>query len=144
MGEIVREMVDKSANLMSDQSVIYKVVGREYASHDRVKHALGQYVKYDENGKHITTNRIEGFWAGLKRQLQGAHHSESRKRLHRYVSEVEFKYDNRGLSDGERTAKLIRASVDCRLTYARQITDRDPETGFFPSGHRRPYGPESK
>jgi transposase-like protein len=140
--EIVRDMVDASAHLMTDESVIYKVVGQEYASHKRVKHALGQYVRYTTDGVQVTTNRIEGFWAGLKRQLHGTHHAVSRKHLHRYVSEVEFKYNNRALTDGERTVKLIQACDHRRLTYAEQITDRDPETGHFIYGHRRPYGAE--
>jgi hypothetical protein len=54
-------MVDTAADLMTDESVIYKVVGQEYASHKRVKHALGQYVKYTMDGEQVTTNRIEGF-----------------------------------------------------------------------------------
>lgn len=47
MAEIVRTMVDEKANLRTDESVIYKTVGQEFASHKRVKHALGQYVRYD-------------------------------------------------------------------------------------------------
>jgi transposase-like protein len=140
MAEIVREMVDPSADLMTDESVIYKTVGQEYASHKRVKHALGQYVKYTADGEQITTNRIEGFWAGLKRQVGGTHHSVSRKHLHRYVSEAEFKYNNRALSDADRMVKLIQASDNRRLTYAEQTTNRDSETGLFLYGHRRPYG----
>lgn len=136
MGEIVREMVDTSADLMTDESIIYKVVGQEYASHRRVKHALGQYVRYTIDGEQITTNRIEGFWAGLKRQLHGTHHSVSRKHLHRYVSEAEFKYNNRYLTDAERTVKLIQAADHRRLTYAEQITNRDTETGHFIYGNR--------
>lgn len=138
----VRDMVDPSANLQTDESVVYKVVGREYASHQRVKHALGQYVKYTSDGTQVTTNRIEGFWAGMKRQLHGTHHSVSRKHLHRYVSEVEFKYNNRDLNDGDRTVKLIQSATGRRLTYAEQISDRDLVTGHFIYGHRRPYGPE--
>ncbi len=136
MANIVREMVDTSANLMTDESTIYKVVGKEYASHQRVKHALGQYVKYTMDGEQVTTNRIEGFWAGLKRQLHGTHHSVSRKHLHRYVTEAEFKYNNRRLTDVERTAKLIRAADQRRLTYAEQISNRDAETGAFIYGNR--------
>ncbi len=60
---------------MTDESVLYKVVGREYASHLRVKHYLGQYARYTMDGTQVTTNRIEGFWAGLKRQIKGTHHS---------------------------------------------------------------------
>ena len=125
MADIVRNMVDTSAHLNTDESVIYKVVGKEYASHGRVKHALGQYVRYTLDGEQITTNRIEGFWAGLKRQIHGTHHSVSRKHLHRYVSEVEFKYNNRGLTDGERCVKLIQACDHRRLTYAEQTSCLD-------------------
>jgi transposase-like protein len=142
MAEIVREMVDTAAILNTDESVIYKAVGQEYADHQRVKHALAQYVKYLPDGTQVTTNRIEGFWAGLKRQIHGTHHSVSRKHLHRYVSEVEFKYNNRGLTDGERTVKLIQACDHRRLTYADQTAIRD-ENGHFVYGHRRPYGVES-
>jgi hypothetical protein len=97
-------------------------------------------VKYTADGEQITTNRIEGFWAGLKRQVGGTHHSVSRKHLHRYVSEAEFKYNNRALSDADRMVKLIQASDNRRLTYAEQTTNRDSETGLFLYGHRRPYG----
>lgn len=73
----------------------------------------------------ITTNTIEGFWAGLKRQLHGTHHSVTRKHLHRYVTEAEFKYNTRSLNDGERTVKLIQAAEMRRLTYADQTSNRD-------------------
>ncbi len=49
----------------------------------------------------------------------------SRKHLHRYLSEVEFKYNNRHLTDGERTVKLIQACDNRRLTYAEQTAERD-------------------
>lgn len=83
----------------------------------------------------VTTNRIEGFWAHLKRQIHGTHHSVSRKHLHRYVSEVEFKYNNRDLNDGERTVKLIQACDHRRLLYKQQTSNRDPETGAFVYGN---------
>lgn len=121
----VRNMVDSNAHLMTDESVIYKTVGQEYASHQRVKHYLGQYSRYTEAGECVTTNRIEGFWAGLKRQLSGTHHSVSRKHLHRYVSEAEFKYNTRKLSDAEQTVKLIQGMDNKRLTYADQTQKRD-------------------
>ncbi len=97
-------MVDTSAHLMTDERRGYVVVGREFASHQTVKHEAGEYVRGD-----VTTNRIEGFWAGLKRQLNGTHHSVSKKHLHRYVSEVEYKYNTRQGNDGERTRLAIKA-----------------------------------
>jgi transposase-like protein len=132
----VRDMVSTDANLMTDESVLYKTVGREYASHLRVKHYLGQYVRYTSDGEQVTTNRIEGFWAGLKRQIKGTHHAVSRKHLHRYVSEVEFKYNNRNLSDADRMVKLIQASGQRRLTYAEQVSNRDAKTGTWLYGSK--------
>jgi hypothetical protein len=68
----------------------------------------------------VTTNTIEGFFAGLKRQIGGTHHSVSKKHLHRYVSEIEFKYNNRGIDDGERMVRAIRGADNKRLTYKNQ------------------------
>jgi transposase-like protein len=119
----VREMVDPAATLNTDESVVYKTVGREYADHQKVKHAVGQYSRYTTDGEQVTTNRIEGAWANMKRQLHGTHHSVSKKHLHRYVSEVEFKYNNRNLTDADRMVKMIRASEQRRLTYTDQVGD---------------------
>jgi transposase-like protein len=120
LAQHVTEMVSPAAHLNTDQAQAYKAIGKQYASHARVRHNAGQYVRYTEAGEQITTNRIEGFWAGLKRQLQGTHHAVTRKHLHRYVSEAEFKYNNRKLNDGERTVKLIQACDHRRLTYKQQ------------------------
>lgn len=64
-----------------------------------MRHNAGVYVRYTKEGVQVTTNRIEGFWSGLKRQINATHHSLSRKHLHRYLSEVEFKYNNCHLND---------------------------------------------
>jgi transposase-like protein len=128
----VAAMVDPSAHLMTDQAQGYKAIGLNYASHERVRHNAGVYVRYTKDGVQVTTNRIEGFWSGLKRQLNGTHHAVTRKHLHRYVSEAEFKYNNRGLNDGERTVKLIQAATDNRrLTYAEQVATPRDEKGRY-------------
>jgi transposase-like protein len=125
-------MVDPSAHLNTDQAQGYKPIGQNYASHERVRHNAGVYVRYTIDGEQVTTNRIEGFWAGLKRQLHGTHHSVSRKHLHRYLSEAEFKYNNRKLTDGERTVKLIQAASDNRrLTYATQTWGEPDRRGVY-------------
>ena len=118
-------MVDPSAHLQTDQAQAYKAIGQEFASHERIRHNAGQYVRYTEEGLQVTTNRIEGFWSLLKKQIHGTHTSVSRKHLQRYVSEVEFKYNNRNLSDGERTVKLIQSCDHRRLTYKELIVNRD-------------------
>lgn len=112
----VRDMVDPAAHLTTDERRGYITVGREYASHQTVKHKDGEYVRGV-----VSTNRIEGVWAGFKRQINGTHHSASRKHLHRYASEVEFKYNTRALNDGERLVRLIQESTGRRLTYKQQV-----------------------
>lgn len=115
----VNEMVDKSAHLMTDERASYGKIGREYASHETVHHKSGEYVRGD-----VTTNRIEGFFAGLKRQINGTHHAVSKKHLHRYVAEAEFKYNARGLDDGERVVRAIQGANFKRLTYKQQVGKR--------------------
>jgi transposase-like protein len=55
----VEAMVDTSAHLMTDQALAYKTIGENYASHERIKHNAGAYVRYTAEGVQVTTNRIE-------------------------------------------------------------------------------------
>lgn len=116
LGTHLTNLVDTDSHLMTDERRGYIKPGRKYASHETVCHQEAEYVRGD-----VHTNRIEGVWAGLKRQLNGTHHSVSRKHLHRYVSETEFKYNTRHMTDGERTVALIRAADGKRLTYDEQV-----------------------
>lgn len=93
---------------------------QQLGSHERVRDNAGQYVRCTKDDVQVTTNRTEGFWAGFERRLHGTHHAVTRKHLHRYLSEVECKYNNRKLTDGERTVNLIQASENWRLTYAEE------------------------
>lgn len=111
----VREMVHPCSHLMTDERSAYKTIGRGYASHHTIHHKSGEYVRGI-----VTTNTVEGFFAGLKRQIRGTHHSVSKKHLHRYISEIEFKYNGRKLDDGERTVRAIRGADGKRLTYKEQ------------------------
>ena len=55
------------------------------------------------------------FTSLLKRGLYGTFHKVSRKHLHRYVSEFEFRYNTRYMDDGERVNRAIRAAEGKRL-----------------------------
>lgn len=127
----VLDMVDGKANLHTDQLPTYKAIGANFASHERVRHNAGQYVRYKLDGTQVTTNRIEGFWAGVKRQMHGTHHSVSRKHLHRYLSECEFKYNNRKITDAERMVKLIQAADHRRLMYKQQTAKNRDAIGRY-------------
>lgn len=57
----------------------------------------------------LNTNSIESFWAILKRQILGQHHSVSPEYLNNYVQEVVFKYNNRKNDDMFET--LVKCSM---------------------------------
>jgi hypothetical protein len=63
----------------------------------------------------VTTNRVESFFALLKRANYGSHHHMSRKYLGSYCAERDFVYNTRKISDVERTMKCIKATEGKRL-----------------------------
>jgi hypothetical protein len=81
-----------------------------------VAHGRGEYARGD-----VCTNTVEGFFAILKRGVYGTFHSVSKKHLHRYVSEFEFRYNHRHMEDGQRLMLAIQAADGRRLTYKQQI-----------------------
>ena len=58
--------------------------------HGMVHHAEGEYVRGA-----IHTNTIEGFWSIVMRWIIGTFHKVSKKYLHLYVNEFEFRYNQR-------------------------------------------------
>jgi hypothetical protein len=108
--------VDPSARIVTDEYQPYRRFAREFeGGHYTVKHKAGEYARGD-----VHTNTVEGFFATFKRGLNGTYHAVSREHLHRYVSEFEFRYNLRGVDDGERTGIAIRQGEGRRLTYKQQ------------------------
>ena len=58
----------------------------------QVNHSHGEYVGR-KNG--ATVNGIEGFWAQLKRGINGTHIHVSQKHLSKYLGEFEFRHNRR-------------------------------------------------
>ncbi|HUO06402.1 MAG TPA: IS1595 family transposase [Candidatus Binataceae bacterium] len=108
--------VDLSTRIMTDSFNLYGFVGKPFARHDFVNHNAEEYVRGD-----VTTNTVEGVFSLLKRGLYGTFHSVSKKHLHRYLAEFDFRYNTRKFDDGERAGRLIRNANGKRLTYAEQI-----------------------
>jgi len=114
----IRDQVDRSARILTDENSAYAGIGKEFAGgHETVCHSAREYARDDVN-----TNSIEGFFSIVKRGLNGIYHSVSKEHLHRYLSEYEFRYNNRTLGDGDRTSVAIKASEGKRLMYKDVIT----------------------
>src|SRR5437016_7511174 len=84
---------DKVSLLCTDQWVGYRGLDKDYP-HAFVDHAKGQYVVGA-----VHTQTIEGFWSIFKRGVVGTFHKMSRKYMHLYVAEFQFRYNNRDNAD---------------------------------------------
>jgi transposase-like protein len=109
---VLKENVDPSARIMTDESKVYTGVDKHFASHETVNHSAGEYVRGD-----VTTNSAEGFFGIFKRGINGVYHHVSKKHLHRYTTEFEFRYNARKVSDGNRTNAAILGFEGKRLKY---------------------------
>ena len=113
---LLREHIDPASRLMTDDYNPYRGMGREFASHETVNHSAKEYARGDAH-----TQTIEGFFSILKRGINGVYHHVSRKHLDRYLSEFDFRYNGRKLSDGERTARAIVGAQGKRLMYRQPV-----------------------
>jgi hypothetical protein len=112
---IVMENLSREARLMTDESYIYRTVGKQFAEHSAVHHYNKEYVRGD-----VTTNTIEGAFSIFKRGMRGVYQHCAEKHLHRYLAEFEFRYSHReatGCNDEDRAAKMLAGIVGKRLTY---------------------------
>ena len=113
--KIVRENVAKESRLHTDESYLYRHVGKEFADHERVVHSRKEYARGD-----VTTNTVEGFFSVFKRGMRGTYQCVSEKHLHRYLAEFDFRYNHRaslGFSDDDRAIAAVRGGEGKRLTY---------------------------
>lgn len=113
----VRKILVKNASrksaLVTDESHLYNKVGGEFGQHQTVHHARGQYV----NSQGYTTNHVENFFGVFKRGMRGVYTFCGEQHLQRYLDEYAFRYTNRFVSDGERTALALQGIEGKRLTY---------------------------
>jgi hypothetical protein len=110
------ETISRDARLVTDDFMLYRSIGKPFASHGIVQHSTGEYVYGDAH-----TNTIEGAFSLIKRGVYGTFHSVSKKHLHRYLCEFEFRYNSRKETDGERVRKAVQAAWGKRLTYKDQV-----------------------
>jgi transposase-like protein len=119
--EIIVTNVSRKSELHTDESKIYKHVGKEFAAHKTVTHGWGgggEYVGPDGQ----TTNAAENFFGIFKRGMVGTYHKCGAQHLQRYVTEFEFRFNNRtalGVNDKTRADTLLKGIEGKRLTYRR-------------------------
>lgn len=108
--KILTAHVEPGATLMTDGAHAYTTVGRSFAHHWTVDHSKGEYVRGPAH-----TGTVDAFYGLLKRGHYGVFHVISPKYLSRYVSEFDYRYSRRAVTDGARTLTALRTMDGKRL-----------------------------
>ena len=106
LSEIIMNHIHTGSELHTDEYKSY-VNFKYYFKHKTVNHSV-EYVSADG----INTNSIEGFWSLLKRGIKGNFHWLSKKYLQNYITEFEFRYNNRenDLVFGDVLSRMLKVS----------------------------------
>ena len=78
----------------TDDSRLYVRMPENVQKHEIVNHSAKEWVRGD-----VHTGTIDGYWGLLKRGVIGSFHQISIKHLHRYLSEFQFRWNNREAQD---------------------------------------------
>ncbi|HEY1723601.1 MAG TPA: IS1595 family transposase [Magnetospirillaceae bacterium] len=106
---------NEKSTLMTDEANHYKLIGKDFASHQTVNHSRKEYARGA-----ATTNTVEGFFSIFKRGMKGVYQHCSEQHLHRYLAEFDFRYSNRialEIDDYMRAERAIKGAEGKRLTY---------------------------
>jgi len=106
--------LDDRAVIMTDDAGIYRKLSNDFA-HEVVNHSMEEYVRGRTH-----TNTIESYFSIVKRGIMGTFHHVSQQHLHRYMSEFDFRYNNRsalGIEDEIRAGRALAGVKGKRLTY---------------------------
>ncbi len=118
LGQILRENALLSSHLMADGAPLYRqTLGKPFRRHSMTDHRAGEYAR--PGGIH--SNTVESVFSLLKRGIYGTFHNVSRKHVHRYVAEFDFRWNARKIDDGERMALAIRQADGKRLRYREPV-----------------------
>jgi transposase-like protein len=125
--EVLVRNVSRKSKLHTDESNLYFETGKEFASHETVKHTAKEYVRY-EDGYTVHTNTVENVFSVFKRGMKGIYQHCGEAHLHRYLAEFDFRYNRRsalGVSDNERVSAIMEGIEGKRLTYRRTDEAKD-------------------
>ena len=112
---IVTANVARESRLHTDESRLYLGADAHVSAHETVNHSVKEYARGDVN-----TNTVKGFFSIFKRGMKGIYQHCGERHLHRYLSEYDFRYNNRialGVDDENRAVKALKSVVGKRLTY---------------------------
>ena len=100
----IKTVVERDSVLISDEWFGYRGLENTY-DHHVVDHGRKQYVDFDN--PEIHSNSMEGFWSTFKRSYNGTYNWWSKKHMQKYVDELVYRFNLRGMKESERFNYLI-------------------------------------
>jgi transposase-like protein len=93
MRGVILEQILPGSTICTDEMGGYKDIDQSGFRHLKVNHNRGQYASKAGGG----VNALEGFWAQLKRGINGTHIHVSGKHLPKYLGEFEYRWNMRAV-----------------------------------------------
>jgi transposase-like protein len=112
-----------SSTIMTDNFASYDNLKGQFNTHYTVNHSTGEYSRTEDGKPIIHTNTIEGVFSLLKRGIIGTYHQVGKHHLHRYLTEFDFRYNARKISDSERTLLALSQAEGKRLQLRESISN---------------------
>lgn len=109
---LLKEHIHAETRVMTDEGWWYKNLDKHFARHETVNHLAKEYSRGD-----VTTNTVEGYFSIMKRGLIGTFHHVGTQHLGRYLSEFDFRYNTRKMTDSQRTIAALEGIQGKRLYY---------------------------
>ena len=110
----IREHVEVGSTVCTDEFLAYRNMPKIF-THKAVKHSAKEYVRKEGEFK-VHTNTAESKFSLLKRGIIGTFHQVSKKHLPLYLAEFDHRFNNRQITDGERTFAALKTAEGKRLT----------------------------
>jgi len=98
---IIEENVLDGSTVHTDELRSYRGLAKKGYKHQTINHGAGEYA----NGK-VHVNGMENFWKHLKGSIRSTHIHVSKKHLHKYAKEFEYRFNSR-----EHPAEMFPALV---------------------------------
>lgn len=87
---IIEENIQDGSTIHTDELYSYHGLEAKGYKHETVQHGAEEYVR---GNSHV--QNMENFWKHLKGAINGTHIHVSKKHLHKYVKEFEFRFNSR-------------------------------------------------
>lgn len=109
---ILSKYLSKDTIVHSDSGSEFMRIGQDLG----LLHYVVDHSRYQFSEDGVTTNKIEGTWAHLKRQVKGVYHLMPRKYAQCYIDEFVWRWNTRQLSSSDRTA-LFFPNIKVKITW---------------------------